>query len=278
MKQGFNKVAPVEGSLEWFIKTEKERQLPKAKFVTPVIEEKKKVVQEEKLPISTPFLDVGTLYAMKRKTCETLIHIFFFSEVRTNVYKQKENELNDSLYGMLKAYYQNQIQSNLQINFSQGLSHMMNMFSTGINIVDGPGRVVRRTPKLKRNETFIKEAIDIVMKQFEIIMNVSPWGQDAENKTRICSKFESFALAVFSYMKKTNKKIKFTVGNEVYEFVIIPRLEYAVKYAPPTTDFLYYGFKKNLITDGTKIITSAYKSFKNAGVKFPVELFMNNGE
>ncbi len=305
-------MAEKEGSLEWFVQREKARlrgdSLPLNKTVpaetNPLVKENspsnvitettpsntKVSIKSEKgkarakssdLDLSTrpcpperPILDSGTLYAMKRKTCEELIKILFFSNTRTIIFFKKQRKLHSDMHGSLKSYYQNQIQSGLPVNFSHALTHILNIWMASVYVTDGSERVVRRTPQLKRDEAFIQEASAVIMKQFHVILNISPWGQNPENKNRICAKFENFALAVLSFMKRTDKKLEFHVGNEVYDYVIIPRLPYAAKYAPPTTDFSYYGFKKNLITDGTNIITDAYKSFKGAGVKFPIELFM----
>ncbi len=193
---------------------------------------------------------------IKTVTCRKIIEKLFFSDTRTEVCVCMELKKMIAIKKELKSYYATKIKCGIPINFMDAFKYYYNAYSRHTFIEEDSGaRIVERTFALPVNEEFLKFATSIVMLQWKISC-LSPFGMSNASDLD----FINHTLAVLSHMKKGGRN-QYVDGMSCVQ--IIPPSRYARKNWPPLNDIEYYGFKKAMITMGTRTLMKVWKSIND---------------
>lgn len=200
---------------------------------------------------------------IKTNTCREIVMKLFFSDTRSEIYVFMELKKMISIKKELKSYYATRSKCGISICFMDAFKYYYKSYMRQTFIVEESGeRVVERTFALPKNEEFLDFSVAVVVLQWKISC-LSPYG--LSNPADL--DFINHTLAVLCHLKKGGRKQQISENTYVQ---IIPPSEFARKHWPPLNDIEHYGFKKSMITMGTRTLMKVWKSiYDDTTCEFP---------
>jgi hypothetical protein len=143
---------------------------------------------------------------------------------------------------------------------------------------DDEANAYGKTGTVPKDQRFVEFFEELCWLQWNVVC-ASPFGMEAHRRSRSPSTSESGSRRSTKLSAATggggdhnlnrsncclSTLYDLTSGQIVCGKVVVPKLSYAKRYAPPITDIVKYGFKKKMLTKGVNQRTAAYKSLLSA--------------
>lgn len=167
-----------------------------------------------------------------------VISDLFYSSTRDKINKDKRIAAAEGSKRQIKAYHQQRKEANAP------------WFIHDVLKIDANERLIQDHLDIPDREHYLVEYFSSVIVRAWTIVNASPWGIDNQGKI----KFDQHCLGVLYYMR---------TGYTPHDVVYIPRHEYMM-YLPLVNDLRSFGYPKNGVKSGMKVITYAYESARKA--------------
>jgi hypothetical protein len=167
-----------------------------------------------------------------------VISDLFYSSTRDKINEDKRIAAAEGSKRQIKAYHQQRKEANAP------------WFIHDVLKIDANERLIQDHLDTPIQEYNLVEYFSSVIVRAWTIVNSSPWGIDNQGKI----KFDQHCLGVLYYMR---------TGYSPHDVVYIPKHEYMV-YLPLVNDLRSFGYPKNGVKSGMKVITNAYESARRA--------------